>query len=65
MDEITISVSKLFKMIKELRRGGMDFVTLSMLDAEDEFPACVSFEATSRLNPHVGVGYGEIEAVSE
>ena len=65
MDSISVKVDDLLQMAQELKSAGMDYVTLTLSEADDEFPELVSFEAWTKAAPYEGVDFEEIYAVSE
>ena len=65
MDSISIKVDDLLQMAQELKSAGMDCVTLTLSEADDEFPELVSFEAWTEATPYAGVDFEEIYAISE
>ena len=62
--EITVSVSDLLSRIREISSDGMDFVTLSVIDAdaEDDLPAALMFEAWSKSASFMSTQYDSIDA---
>ncbi len=62
MDTITIKVSDLEAMVKELVKDKMDFVKLSLLEADEEIPATVNFTAFQKDGLYE-VDFDYIEAV--
>lgn len=63
MDSIVVKVSDLYQMAKELSEKKMDYVQLSLLEADNELPACASFNAISGSENEI-VDFEEIEAVA-
>lgn len=61
MDSITIKVSDIFEVINQIHSDGMDKVTLSFIEADDDLPAAISLVA-SKDNDKVEIDYEEIES---
>lgn len=64
-----IPVSELARLVKELRRDGMDYVELTLLEgdpppAADPSPSCISFHGIQKSDPDFSVDYEEIDVVS-
>lgn len=59
MDSITVKVSDLFNLVNQIRPDGMDKVTLSFIEADDELPPAINFSA-SKKNSIVEFDYEEI-----
>ena len=68
MDEITISVKELYEIAKQMLDDKMDWVTVSILDAdgtgENALPPSVSLEAFTDDAPYEGIVYDDIDAAS-
>lgn len=50
MDSITVKVSDLYEMVDQIKKDGMETVTLTIIEPDDEFPACVNFSARKESN---------------
>jgi hypothetical protein len=61
MDSITVKVSDIFEVINQIHSDGMDKVTLSFIEADDDLPAAISLVA-SKDNDKVEIDYEEIES---
>ena len=57
---ITIKISELLTMVKDLKKSGCKYVEITEFEADDDFPKSLHFEA---LNPEDGcaIDYEEIE----
>ena len=64
--EISVSVIELYDRLKEMVEDGMDFVTVSVVEADEDVgdPACLMFEAWSKEKAFMGVQYDSVDAVS-
>lgn len=62
--EITVSVRDLLRRAQEMSSDGMDFVTLSVVDADadEDLPAALMFEAWSKSASFMGIQYDSIDA---
>lgn len=69
MDEITVSVEKLYERAKQMLDDGMDVVTIGISDAEgegeDAIPPFMWFEASTKDAPYEGIDYEDIDAVAK
>lgn len=61
MDSMTVKVSDLWAIANLMKTDKMSYVTLSILEADDECPASIEFEAVSNDDPDCGVVYDGIE----
>lgn len=61
MDSITVKVSDLFNLVNQIHSDGMDKVTLSFIEADDDLPPAINFSA-SKNNSIVEIDYEEIES---
>lgn len=63
---VTVKVSDLYKLSKEMLNDGMDYVEVSILepDPEDDFPVCLHFEASKAAEPEVGIDYEDLDDIS-
>lgn len=43
--EYIVKASELYQLAKEIINDGMDYVEISLIEADSESPACVSFSA--------------------
>ena len=62
MNSILIKVSDLLAKAQELSQDGIEYVELSLLEADGELPACVCFNAYSATDDSC-IDYEEINAV--
>ena len=62
MNSILIKVSDLLAKARELSQDGIEYVELSLLEADGELPACVCFNAYSATVDSC-IDYEEINAV--
>ncbi len=66
-NSIIISVSELHSLVKDMKRQGMDYVRLTINDAEgdgeDRQPAYVDFSCSSRSGFDSSVDFETIDAV--
>lgn len=63
LDKIVVKVSDLFQKAKRLANDRMDYVELTLMEADDELPACVLFNAISKRHDYEIIDYEEIDAV--
>lgn len=68
MDQYIISVHELYERVKEMLDRGMDFVEISLMEADNSdsdhpIPACVHFDAFSKNEPEFGIDFEEIDVV--
>lgn len=68
MDTITLPVKELYRQLKEMMDDGMDYVELSILEADnydpnDPIPASLELTAFSLDTPEEGVCYDGIDSV--
>ena len=63
MDSIAVSVKELFEMASDLKNDGMDFVEISLQEADEDVPASLEFEAWSKSDPDCGVNYEGIDQI--
>lgn len=61
---IIVNPAELLSKIQEIVDDGMDFVEINYLEADDDAPACLWFEAWKR-NDDCSIAYEEVEAVDE
>ena len=63
---VTVKVSDLYKLSKEMLNDGMDYVEVSIMEADSEFglPVCLHFEASKATEPEIGVDYEELDDIS-
>lgn len=62
---ITVEVSELYQLAKEMLNDGMDYVKISYMEADKEegLPACLHFDASRKSNPAEGIDYKELEDI--
>ena len=68
MKKITVNVSDLDKMVKDLKKDKMQLVVITFEDPDtdgDPLPACLTFHATTDRDCPELVDYGEVEAVED
>lgn len=68
MNKITIKVSDLDDMVKDLKKDKMQLVVITFEEADtdgDPLPACLTFHGTSDHDCPELVDYGEIEAAED
>lgn len=68
MKKITVNVSDLEKMVKDLKKDKMQLVVITFEDPDtdgDPLPACLTFHATTDRDCPELVDYGEVEAVED
>ena len=56
-----MSQDQIFEVINQIHSDGMDMVTLSFIEADDDLPAAISLVA-SKDNDKVEIDYEEIES---
>lgn len=49
MDSITIKVSELFDLVKDMKSDGKDMVRLSFIEADEELPPAINFTAFNKF----------------
>lgn len=59
--DITVKISDLLWKVRELNRDEMDYVTLSVIEAEDDMPACLTFYAFTEKDPNQIIDYESID----
>ena len=64
MDSIIISVPELLAKAQQLSSEKMNYVKLTINEAEDDIPASVAFTAISNLDDFSSTDYEEIEAAA-
>lgn len=64
--EVTVSTSELYQLAKAMLNDGMDYVKVSILEAdeEDQIPASLNFSASKRSASYESVGYGCLDDIS-
>lgn len=62
MDHIVIKVDELLKKAQELKESKMDYVELTLIEPDDELPACVDFQAIGKEDEFAVVCFEEINA---
>lgn len=65
MDNIIIRVADLYDMARKLQKAKMTFVQISLLDAEDDQPASISFSGIPYRNCDYDEDFGDIEESTE
>ncbi len=65
MTKITISVSDLADMVKELKKDKMNLVVVTIEDPDGDIPACLTFHGTTYRDCPELVDYGEIDALED
>lgn len=50
MDTITVNVSELWEKLSQIKKDGMEFVTLEILEPEEEFPASLNLKARKEFD---------------
>ncbi len=68
MKKITIKVSDLADMVKEMKKDKMVLAVITLEDPDtdgDPLPACLTFHATTDRDCPEIVDYGEIDAVDD
>ncbi len=48
MDMITVKVSDLWEKVRQMKNDGMDKVTITLFEPEDDFPASMGFVAVKK-----------------
>ncbi len=63
---VTVKVSDLYKLAKEMLNDGMDYVEISILepDQDNDLPASLHFDASKASFPEMGVDYEELDDIS-
>lgn len=64
-DSIVVSVSELRSRLQDIRRDGMDYVEISLSEADEDLPACINFSACKSYDTQTWSDYEEVEAVPE
>lgn len=64
--KVTVSVSDLYKLAKDMLNDGMDYVEISFIeqDEDDEIPPSLNFEASKRTESFMGIDYGFLDDIS-
>lgn len=62
-DSIIVKVSDLRSLVQDVRRGGMDYVEISVSEADDELPASLNLSACSANDTHTWVDFEPLDAV--
>lgn len=58
---VTVKTTDLLKMAQDILNDGYEYVEIHEVEADDELPACISFEA---LDGHgVGIDFEELEHI--
>lgn len=65
MDDVYLRVSDLEKLVSSLKANHFDYVGLSIMDAEDDFPAELLVEAVRHPAPGVSVDYDPLPSDPE
>lgn len=65
MDSIVVSVSELRSRLQDIRRSGMEYVAISLSEADDEFPACINFSACKACDTSEWADFEEVEALPQ
>ena len=63
MKKITVRVSDIEKMLKDLKKDKMQLAVICFEEPDGELPACLTFHATTDRDCPELVDYGEVEAV--
>lgn len=67
MDTITVKVADLLWKIREMTRAKMDYVTVTIMEAdgegEDYLPPCLHFEACKKEEAYLGVDFEDVAIV--
>ena len=48
MDNITVKISDLWEKVNQMKQDGMDNVTISLLEAEEDIPALMNLTARKK-----------------
>lgn len=68
IDTITVKVSELYNLAKQLKNDGMDFVEVSIVQDDSTsapLPDCLNFSAFSEKMPEAFFDYDCIDGISE
>lgn len=68
MDDMTINVDELYRIVSKIKRDAMEYVTISFMESIDDgdggtIPAQLSLSAVRRLDPHLAYDYDCIDSV--
>ena len=61
MDTIIVKVSALAEKLRDMEADEMDYVELSLTEAEDDLPAAVNLSAFKANFPDEWISYEEVE----
>ena len=64
-DAVVVRVSELRSRLQDIRRDGMEYVVISLADADEDLPACINISACKSYDTQTWSDYEEVEAVPE
>ena len=62
---LTVNVIDLWAVANLMKSDKMKYVTVNILDADDDSPACLTFSAVKSLDAFEAVDYDPVDAIPE